>query len=406
MKMDERFFEIESDGEGALPQVNSDDDCKLGVALQRVLASMETSEIKTLSDQPGNVGNEDLADIPTGVDKDPFLMDWTPRKASTRLSNRSHFLEHVSDGVVLTNRKGICIDVNSHACEILGYPAVELIGKDLKSMIIKDDRVRIATIRPGQTMISLMRVRRKDGSTCYIEAGHKVLHDGRTCTLLRDVTSRMRLEREILEISAREQRRIGQDLHDVLGQKLSGIAYLTRAVAGKLAEEDNSHAHQVAEIATLIGEAIAQVRALARGLSPVGLKADGLMNTLSQFSANVEHLFGVSCCFECQEMVLVHQEVKAEQLFYIVQEAVTNAIRHGRATSVVIRLLRFGKSRVRLEVMDNGIGLSDKENPSNGMGMHIMHYRARIIDGHLSIRNHRDRGVLVTCTFRNTKHKT
>jgi len=213
-----------------------------------------------------------------------------------------------------------------------------------------------------------------------------------------DITERKALERAILDISGREQRRIGQDLHDGLGQHLTGIAFMSKVQEQRLAERSRPEAADAAKIVRLVNEAIHKTRELARGLLPVQSDAQGLMSALQQFSSEVEDLFQVSCRFECEEPVLVPDEAVANHLYRIVQEAVHNAIKHGKARNIVI-LLRAATDGGVLAVRDDGTGIADPAGSPNGMGLHIMRYRVSMIGGALEITRCGDYGTLVTCVF-------
>jgi PAS domain S-box-containing protein len=215
-----------------------------------------------------------------------------------------------------------------------------------------------------------------------------------------DVTNRKRLEMEILEISRREQRRIGQDLHDVLGQNLTGLSFLAKVLERKLAERCVPEMTEAGKIAKLSNQAVNQARALARGLCPVDLKADGLMTALQDFSFNLENLFGITCYFVCKTPILIHDNVKATHLYHIVQEAVNNALKHGKATLVTIDLSAID-DRITLTVEDNGTGLPMNLEKNKGMGLHIMDYRARMIGASFDVRPGASQGTIVTCAFRN-----
>ena len=146
-----------------------------------------------------------------------------------------------------------------------------------------------------------------------------------------DITERKRLEQAILEISAREQRRIGQDLHDGLGQHLTGIAFMSKVQEQKLAEKGLPDAVDAAKIVRLVNEAINKTRELSRGLLPVVSESRGLMSALQQWAGEVQDLFGISCTFLCIEPVLIHDDAVATHLYHIAQEAVNNAIKHAKA---------------------------------------------------------------------------
>jgi PAS domain S-box-containing protein len=213
-----------------------------------------------------------------------------------------------------------------------------------------------------------------------------------------DITERKQLENTILDISAREQRRIGQDLHDGLGQHLTGIAFMAKVHETRLAEKHSPEAEDAAKIVKLVNEAIHKTRELARGLHPVVSDAHGLMSALELWAAEVEDLFGISCRFQCATPVLIHDDSIATHLYHIAQEAVNNAIKHGEAGRIVIRMTA-GKGRGRLVIEDDGKGIGEAAAGSRGVGLHIMKYRSGMIGGALEVKRGAVRGTIVTCTF-------
>ena len=213
-----------------------------------------------------------------------------------------------------------------------------------------------------------------------------------------DITERKRLERAVLEISVREQRRIGQDLHDGLGQHLTGIAFMSKVQEQKLAEKALPEAADAAKIVRLVSEAIEKTRELSRGLHPVLWDSRGLMSALEQWAGEVEDLFKISCKFVCVEPVLIDDNSVATHLYHITQEAVNNAIKHGQARNIVIALGASG-DRGALTISDDGSGIHRIPGSGKGMGLHIMNYRARMIGGTLDVGQSKPHGTLVTCRF-------
>jgi PAS domain S-box-containing protein len=213
-----------------------------------------------------------------------------------------------------------------------------------------------------------------------------------------DITERKQLEKAILEISAREQRRIGQDLHDGLGQHLTGIAFMAKVHEERLAEQKRSETDDAAKIVKLVNEAIHKTRELARGLLPVVSESHGLMSALQVWTAEVEDLFGVSCRLQCESPVLIHDVTTATHLYHIAQEAVNNAMKHGAAHEIVIEL-KTEQGRGRMAVYDDGKGIVEGRERTQGMGLHIMHYRAGMIGGALEVRRNSAGGTVVACSF-------
>lgn len=207
---------------------------------------------------------------------------------------------------------------------------------------------------------------------------------------------RQRLEREILQISDRERARIGQDLHDGLGQHLAGIEMLSEVLARKLAARRRPEAATAAEIARLVREAIGQTRQLARGLSPVHLEAEGLMTALAELAANTQKRCGVRCAFECAAPVLLPNHEAATHLFRIAQEAVTNALKHARSKRLVITLHQT-PTETTLRVKDFGVGLPDRPPNAPGLGLRLMQHRASLIGASLRVQSDPHGGTSVTC---------
>ncbi|HMJ89104.1 MAG TPA: response regulator, partial [Candidatus Acidoferrum sp.] len=209
---------------------------------------------------------------------------------------------------------------------------------------------------------------------------------------------RLRLERQILEIGDRERRRIGQDLHDGLGQHLAGIELMTEALEQKLATKNKTEATRAANIARHVREAIRQTRSLARGLSPVEPDRHGLMSSLQELAANASEMFRVTCRFTCTGHVHIENNVAATHLFRIAQEAVSNAIKHGHAREIQVAL-SDAPDAVQLTITDNGGGLAEPPPESNGMGLRIMRYRTSVIGGELSVERHERGGTVVRCVI-------
>ncbi|MHC4199299.1 MAG: sensor histidine kinase [Planctomycetota bacterium] len=237
------------------------------------------------------------------------------------------------------------------------------------------------------------------------------------------LTGRGRLRREFLAMGAAEQRRIGQDLHDGVGQILSGVAFMSRALERKLAAtlgpEDNGAA-DAAQIAKIAEEAMAQTRSMARVLNPVRLEAGGLTSALGEMASDFEKVFGVTCTLEHDAGVTIDDDAVATHLYRIAQEATTNAVRHGRAKHILIGL-SCGSDQGTLTVQDDGTGFSEAdtvvddagrvrstETPDDaamGMGLPIMNHRARVIGGELTIRRRPEGGALIMCVFPRTDNQ-
>jgi signal transduction histidine kinase len=201
-----------------------------------------------------------------------------------------------------------------------------------------------------------------------------------------------------MNISSREQRRIGQDLHDGLGQHLTGIAFMAKVHEEKLADKRLTEATDAAKIVRLVNEAIHKTRELARGLLPVVSDVQGLMSALQLWAMEVEDIFGIACRFECETAVLIYDDTMATHLYHIAQEAVNNALKHGHAHNILIRLTAANEQGTLL-IHDDGAGIIEDRGNSPGMGLHIMNYRAGMIGGTLEVTPGPVQGTTVICIF-------
>jgi signal transduction histidine kinase len=215
----------------------------------------------------------------------------------------------------------------------------------------------------------------------------------RTAELTRQVEARMQLEEEILHISEREQRRIGQDLHDDLGQQLAGAWMMADVLHRRLAADAAPHSEAAKKLGSLLQKALAQARGLARGLHPVAPEQGGFARALETLAAQSSELFGVNCRFQASAAPPPGNDTACTHLYRIAQEAVSNAVRHGRARNIRLRL-----TKTALTITDDGCGLQPPAS-SDGMGQRIMRYRAERAAATLSIKNGRQKGVVVTCRF-------
>jgi signal transduction histidine kinase len=220
----------------------------------------------------------------------------------------------------------------------------------------------------------------------------------RSAALTHEIAERERLERELLDISEREQRRIGHDLHDNFCQHLISTAMASQVLREKLTARSAAEVPDAARIVSMVEDGIAMARELARGLSPVELEAEGLMSALQELATGMNKWAKVVCTFECESSVFIHDPVAAAHLYRIAQEAVSNAIRHGKAQHIVISLDE-DKTGICLSVEDDGCGLAENWQAGNGLGTRIMAHRAASIGGIFTIEPNLTGGTLVRCRF-------
>jgi PAS domain S-box-containing protein len=339
-----------------------------------------------------------------------FVRDITePKNVEKALLHFAAMIESSDDAIIGKTLDGHITSWNRGAEIVFGYSRKEMIGKPI-SILIPDDRKDeepgiLEKIKRGESVEHYETIRRrKNGKLIDISVTVSPIRDADgkiigASKVARDITERIQLEREIIEISNREQQRIGQDLHDGLGQELTGIELLCQVLEQKLAAKSKAEAKQVGEIGQHIRDAISHTRKLARGLSPVEFEANGLMSALHELSAHVQKLFRIECRLECLEPVLIRNNGFATHLYRIVQEAINNAIKHGKAKHILISLKPAG-DRFALTVTDDGLGFSNETKKSGGMGLHIMKYRAGVMNAALEVGSGVDgAGTTVVCLF-------
>jgi PAS domain S-box-containing protein len=292
----------------------------------------------------------------------------------------------------------------------LGFSQSEWLEDPIRwyQRIHPDDKMRWSVeaaemFTSGKPLRSAYRVMARDGRVLWFQCEAKMIsrEDGRPWFIHGvgfDITERKQLEEAILEISAQEQRRIAQDLHDGLGQHLTGIAFMSKVLERKLLDESVPEAVEAAKIVQMVNQAIDYTRQLARGLHPVAVEGPGLMSALKTWASEVEELFHVRCRFQCDRPVHIHDLTVATHLYRIAQEGVNNAIRHGKPEQIVIGLSAKGSTGT-LIIEDDGIGFTKDPAKQPGVGLSIMNYRADMVGGSLKVLPNEDRGVTVTCVF-------
>ena len=321
-------------------------------------------------------------------------------------------LETAVEGIITIDERGTVESFNLAAERIFGYRPAEVIGKNISMLMPAPHREQHDSYLSNYRHTGHAKIigigrevsgRRKDGtifpmdlSVSEVRLAERRLFTG----FIRDITERKRLEKEILEISERERRRIGHDLHDGLCQHLAGVEMMSQVLEQKLSARSRDAARRASEIAKNVREAISQTRSLARGLSPVTLESEGLMSALQELAESTGKIFGVSCRFDCDPPVSVADHAAATHLFRLAQEAVANAIKHGRAKRVSIQLTG-DRGRVILKVDDDGAGFPAEIFKSKGMGLRIMQSRAGMMDGTLAIERNSAGGATVICSVPN-----
>jgi PAS domain S-box-containing protein len=316
------------------------------------------------------------------------------------------------EGIITIDETGNIEAINPAACRLFGYAREEVIGQNVKMLMpepyqgqhdayleayLRTGRARIIGI--GREVVGL----RKDGTTFPLDLSVselKVAERRMFTGMVRDITERRRLEREILEATAQEQQRIGRDLHDGLCQELTGISFAMEVLGQKLAARAAPETASIRKVAELVDQSISHARNLAHGLQPVTLEALGLASALEELASKTENFFHVSCLFVSDGRVLVHDNVIATHVFRIAQEAISNAVKHGNAQTIVIDL-SAQRGDLHMSIADDGVGLGKTQGDGKGIGMQTMVYRARVVGGTVEIGPGERGGTVVNCTIPN-----
>lgn len=323
-------------------------------------------------------------------------------------------LEAVPNAIITIGRDGLILGFNPAAVQMFGYHEDEALGKSVRILMPSpyredlDEYVGRYLATGDARIIGATReltACRKDGSTFPIELSiGEVVDHGVFIGVIRDISERKALQKEVLAIADEEQRRIGQDLHDSIGQRLTGSSYVAQTLVERF-----SNAPRVlgdAEVTTLrdmatklsdgIGTTIEELQTIAKGLVPVWVDARGLMDALDDLAKVTDVLDGITCAFKCDTPVDVANITTATHLYRIAQEAVANALKHGCPETILIAL-RADEHRLSLTIADDGCGTDLAAEPSAGMGVKIMRYRAGLIGATLDIEPAERSGTVLRC---------
>ncbi len=340
-----------------------------------------------------------------------FSRDITERKQaeeSLRESeNRYRNLFMHSPDCILVNHQGHITLVNRTCLRLFGVNSDQaLVGKSPYDLFHPDFHPMIAArirrmCETGEAAPPIEeKILRYDRSTVDVEviAAPFPVGDGSAIhVILRDITERKALERQIIEVSTAEQERIGHDIHDGIGQQLTGASMLAAGIERRLiAAGHQSAATAIAELRTHLLNTLEEARSLARGLSPVDLDSEGLADALIDLAERITQTSGVKCRYEGLRTVQADNDILLVHLYRIAQEAVHNAVRHGAPGVVEIRL-DPGPDGIVLTVRDDGKGFDITQDSYNRLGLRLMRYRAGIIGGRLSIAPAAQGGTLVRC---------
>jgi two-component system CheB/CheR fusion protein len=301
--------------------------------------------------------------------------------------------------------------VNQSELDILGQTSEEVVGEAIAEFHVDQDVIAeiLGQVAKRETVRNRrVRVRRRDGSFRHVLIDANCLWKGgrpvHSRWFVRDITDRVKLELEILAIAERERERIGQELHDDLCQQLTAIEYMSETVGGQLDVSSPQAASAVHEVSRSLRHAIEYARELARGLFPRTANG-GVVAALEDLAERTRRIFQRDCRFRCTNPFSLENEAIGIHVFRIAQEAVGNAIKHGKASRIDIHLTALGDDLV-LGVHDNGVGLPEQPYRGNGMGLRIMQYRAAVINGSLVVQRGIDSGTALVCVMKGAFRKS
>jgi PAS domain S-box-containing protein len=319
-------------------------------------------------------------------------------------------MESAPDPIVVYDMNGLVTYFNPAFTRVFGWSLTSCMGNKMDHFVPEENwdetNGMIATMLAGETLSAVPTSRyTKDGSLVEVSISgstfrnHKGALDG-SVVILRDVTKSRRLQQQVMDIGDQVRRRIGQDLHDDLCPHLIGVHGMSTVLAENLVEVSSPDVSLAQKVVDLVGSAIEKARALSRGLCPVHLVSHGFVTSLEEIARKTEASFHVNCRLEGDDDIVLADNTVATHLYYIVQEAVQNAVKHADADKISIRL-NHAEEKIHLQIVDNGKGIPS-EMKSNGIGLQIMQYRAKIINAAYQITSNRDNGTVVSVSLKPT----
>lgn len=321
-------------------------------------------------------------------------------------------LNTAADAIITLDRSGIIQSVNPATERMFGYEAAEMVGQNIHLLLHtpsppNGDSVLQRYLQSGDKSLVAsgleMQGRRKDGNIIPIEVTLSESSPGQQFTgIFRDLTRRRELEYEVVEIASLEQRRIGQDLHDTIGQELTALELLAGDLLDTLQSSPTLIPQLIGRIISGLSRCKTALRAVIRGLLPVPIDNLGLMAALADLAERATQESKIDCTFEYDRPIVVADNSTATHLYLIAQEAVHNAIKHAHPRRIRIRL--EANELLSLCVEDDGIGMQDTiTNP--GLGLRIMRNRAAILGATLEFEPAKPTGTRITCTLRRMYHE-
>ncbi len=330
------------------------------------------------------------------------------RRAEEQLRTQARILDTMVEGVAVINPAGFVELANPAFDRMFGREPGRHVGQSIFGLLADGAPAAVELLEVERLLKrfvegsgrSDLAFRRADGSAFtgeLIAAAINLASGQKWLLVVQDVSERKQLEQEVLDIANRERHRLGSDLHDGLGQELTGVALMLSSVAAQLAREAPNAAPRVEEIVGYLNHAIESTRAMARGLAPVSIDEGGLGSALTELASRTRASFGVNVRLRRSiPPDLRIGENTANHLYRITQESISNSIRHGHAGQVLVTL-RERSGQLELTISDDGIGFQEDLVSGQGMGLKIMKYRASMIGGTIEIGPRPNGGTRVKC---------
>lgn len=344
---------------------------------------------------------------------DGFALSWREitdiKRAEQTLNLYTHIISHFKEQMSYIDNHGIFAEVNDEFLKafnrkrdgILGHSIEEVFNKNILEDVFKRNYKRCLC---GEEVVFEQLFKfpgdglRYTEITMYPVMGINGEISG-VIMNLNDISEKIELQKQILNIGQQERRKLGMILHDGISHKLLSIAIKSKVLFEELKEKSLEEAGEAFEIEESINKTIEEVRRLARGLYPMSLDKLGLFAMCEELIDSLKETCNISCVMNVDKSIEINNMVTATHIYYIIQEAVTNIIKHSNAKNVAISMVSDHKI-ITLAIKDDGIGMSREGDSENGMGISIMRYRIRMIGGSFNIKRARGGGTEIICKFK------
>ena len=325
-----------------------------------------------------------------------------------KLQVQAAIIERMSEGVMLVGQDGTILFANAALEKLFGYERGGLNGRNARLLSFRSRanfdgllRTVLDGTENNRTSLIDLEARRSDGTACPVQGYFSSMMLGESrciVAVMTDISERRQLERELLQVATRVQQRVGGDLHDELGQQLTGIAMMLQGLRQRAASVGSpALTAGVEEVVKLVNSAIRSTRSMARGLSPVRPSREGLVEGFEELANQMfeRHQARVRMDLSLPDDICLNEET-ATNLYRIAQEGVLNAARHAEAEQIILRL-RIAGNDVELLVIDDGKGFDPLDSAAAGMGLRIMRFRAQLLGGYLSVESRPGAGTTLRC---------